>query len=143
MPTVPFPPIATPARAYELAEAGRILAEAIRDCADPTGTPTQVEIHDALAAYDTTVTPLAPPKLAVVLPDTFLPRHVTLRVSKDGSRWIAEGEDANGQLYDVTFDGFTGRVRFASRAAATKLLRDHGGDVGERFWAMPRQAVRS
>lgn len=123
----------------QLADAGRVLAEAVRSVSWTGGTEhvALLAIQTALVAYDATVTPPVPPRLSVVLPSTYLARDVTLRIGKDGSRWIIEAEDAHGQLYDVQLDGFTGpRVRFATQRAAATMLEQHGSTVGSRFWAV-------
>lgn len=128
----------------QIAAAGRTLAEVLRaECPANAVFVDISRLDAALAAYDATVSPPAPPRLAVYLPSTYLARDVLLRIGKDGSRWIVEAEDGASQLHDVTFDGFTGRVRFATRKAAEQMLAAHGGEVGGRFWAVPSPAVRS
>lgn len=120
-----------------LADAGRTLAEAVREAYQSRIRGTDAPVAAALAAYDATVTPPPAPSLSVVLPDTYLPRNVTLRTGRDGSRWIAEAEDINGQLFDVTFAGLTGRVRCATKAATVAMIERHGGTVGGKVWATP------
>lgn len=115
-------------RAYETAVEGRVLPEPIKQ---------------ARAAYDAAVNPPPVPRLTVELPSTYVARNVRLRIGKDGSRWIVEAEDGATQLHDVRFDGFTGRVRFATKRAAEEMLERHGHGVGALIWATPAPAVRS
>lgn len=128
----------------QLADAGRTLAEEVRKALDVMQVVGSRDVQRAaLAKYDATVNPPPAPRLSVVLPSTYVARNVRLRIGKDGSRWIVEAEDGATQLHDVRFDGFTGRVRFATKKAAEQMLRNHGHAPGDLFWAVPSSAVRS
>lgn len=77
----------------------------------------------------------APARITVPLPPTYLLRDVTLRVERQGSRWVIFGVDGVGNAWPAVFDGFTGSVKFATKAGATEFLANHDAAPGDRVIA--------
>jgi hypothetical protein len=75
--------------------------------------------------------------LSISLPSTWLARDVWLRIAKSGSRWVIESEDRNGMILDVRLSGYTGVVRFVTKAAATDHLAKCGYQPGDKVFAEP------
>lgn len=83
-------------------------------------------------------TPPGPPSARCVLPPRYLGRTVTVVIEKVGSRWQVGGLDPVASVvYPVTFDGFTGTVRFATRKACVEMLAAYSIVPGDALWAMP------
>jgi len=79
-------------------------------------------------------------RITVPLPPTYLGRDVTLQVERQrprGGRWLIVGVDGVGNAWPVEFDGFTGSVKFATKAGGIEMLAAHGGQIGDRVFALP------
>lgn len=77
-------------------------------------------------------------RITVLLPPSYLARDVTLAVERQrprGGRWIIVGVDGVGNAWPVAFDGFTGPVKFATKAGAVEMLDAHGVQLGQRLVA--------
>lgn len=78
---------------------------------------------------------MTPTRITVPLPRSYLVRDVTLRIERRGSRWAIVGVDGVGNAWPAVFDGFTGSVKFATKAGATEFLAAHGAAPGDRVIA--------
>lgn len=76
-------------------------------------------------------------RLTCHIPPAFLGRNVTVTIVKDRSRWLAVGADRVGNHFPLTFDGFTGSPRFATKAGCAELLATVGAMPGLTLWATP------
>lgn len=75
-------------------------------------------------------------RVTIPLPPTYLLRDVTLRIERRGWRWVIVGVDGVGNAWPAAFDGYTGVVRFATKAAAAEFLAKHDAAPGDRLIAV-------
>lgn len=82
-------------------------------------------------------------RIKIPLPPTYMARDVTLQVERTrrGGRWQIVGLDGVGNAWPCEFDGYTGAVKFATRAGALEMLEAHGGAIGQRLVARGARPV--